>query len=122
EEVYRAPASLEVAERTGEVVRLRGTSGAGRTVRSALGTLETTADLPPEREVLIALRPESLVIGSGETPARVIGRVFEGPTTCLRLEVGGATLIARAAGACPAGDGDEVPVSVSGPVTAFLER
>jgi iron(III) transport system ATP-binding protein len=121
EEVYRAPATLEVAERTGEVVRLRGQSGPGQTVCCALGTLEATCALPPDREVIIALRPESLVVGQGETTARVLGRVFEGPTTCLRLEVAGVELTARAVGPCPASPGDEVPVSVSGPVTAYLE-
>jgi iron(III) transport system ATP-binding protein len=120
EEIYRAPATLEVAERTGEVVRLRGHSGPGRSVRCALGVLEANSDLPPDREVTIALRPESVLIGRGGTTARVLGRVFEGATTCLRLELAGAELTARALGPSPARPGEEVPVSVSGPVSAYL--
>jgi iron(III) transport system ATP-binding protein len=120
EEVYRAPASLEVARRTGEVVTLRGRTLDGERVRCALGEAPLARPLPAGRDVTVALRPEQILAAGGGT-ARVLARLFEGQTVCFRLEVGGETVVARRAGAGDLAPGTEVGVSIEGTVSAFLD-
>ncbi len=119
EEVYRAPVSLEVAERTGETVTLRGRVIGPGLVACALGDLALAGSVAATGEVTVALRPETIVLGRGGTPARVIARIFEGATTSLQLAVGDEVLVARVAGRHDGAAGDEVKVSVDGPVSAF---
>jgi iron(III) transport system ATP-binding protein len=121
EEIYAAPASLEVARRTGEVVTLPGRTLAGGRVACALGELPLARELPAGREVTVALRPERLRLGEhGAATARVAGRVFEGATVCFRLELDGATLTARTTSARDHAVGSQVTLGVEGAVSAFL--
>jgi iron(III) transport system ATP-binding protein len=122
EEIYAAPVSLEVARRTGEVVTLPGRTLAGGRVACALGELALARDLPAGREVTVALRPERLLLGErgAAATARVAGRVFEGATVCFRLELDGATLLARTTSARDHAVGAQLSVGVDGPVSAFL--
>ena len=119
EAIYSHPASLDIAVRTGEVVQLAGRTTATDRVATALGTLTLARPAPADRDVVVALRPESLVIDPSGTPARVVRRVFEGASTSLLLDLEGQTLTLRAAGPLAAAVDERVPITVRGPVHAF---
>jgi iron(III) transport system ATP-binding protein len=119
EEVYARPASLDIAQRTGEVVRLAARVTAVPTIATtALGPVPLARPAPAGATIAV-LRPEQLVIDAGGAPARVVRRVFEGASTSLGLEIGGEPLVLRAAGPLAAAVGETVPVVVRGPALAF---
>jgi iron(III) transport system ATP-binding protein len=117
EEVYARPASLDIAQRTGEIVRLAGRV-AGDAVTTALGVLPL-ARPAGAGDCVVVLRPEQLVLEAGGAPARVVRRVFEGASTSLGLDIGGEPLVLRAAGPLAVAVGETVPVAVRGPALAF---
>jgi len=119
EDVYARPATLEIATRTGEVVRLAGTLTARGTVATCLGEHEIIGPAPAYRHVTVVARPEQLVVDPGGTPVRVQRRVFEGASTSVTVEIDGEVLLMRAAGVLVAAPGEQVPISVRGPVLAF---
>jgi iron(III) transport system ATP-binding protein len=119
EEVYLRPSSLEVAARTGELVRLVGRVGAAGTAITGLGELALARPAPPGPELVVVVRPEHLIIDPAGTPARVVRRVFEGTSTSLELALGEERMTLRAAGVLAAAPGDQVPISIRTPVIAF---
>ena len=118
EDVYARPASLEVAQRTGEVVQLAGRVTERGTVATCIGELVLAR--PTEATQVIAIaRPEQIVIDPSGTPARVTRRVFEGGTTSLHLTAGDEQLSLRAAGVVHARIGEDIPIRITEPVIAF---
>ena len=130
EDVYHRPSSLEVARRTGELVQLPGQRRGAR-VATWLGELAIDDDLAPATctALVLALRPEQLSVRdidrstdsiSSGAPARVVARVFEGPSTQLTVEsAGGERLTLRTFfGHAPA-LAAEVAVADTGPVRVF---
>ncbi|MGN6107471.1 MAG: ABC transporter ATP-binding protein, partial [Kofleriaceae bacterium] len=117
EDVYARSASLEVAMRTGELVRLAGRT-TERGVQTCLGEL-ALARPAPDGEVIAIARPEQLAIDPAGAPARVIRRIFEGASTSLVLEVAGESLALRVAGPLRVEPGETVPIAIRSPVLAF---
>ena len=123
EEIYSHPATLDIATRTGEVVPLAGrTDAAGTSVVTALGRLVLARPLAGDRDVVVALRPESITIDAAGVTARVVRRVFVGASTSLIVEVGGQTLTLRAAGPVLASPAAPIAIAVRAPVHAFATR
>ena len=119
EDVYARPATLEVAARTGEVVRLAGRVTERGTVATALGELALAEPGAAEGEVVAIARPEQLAIDPAGAPARVVRRVFEGASTSLALDLGGEPLVLRVAGALAAAAGETVPITIRDAVRVF---
>jgi iron(III) transport system ATP-binding protein len=117
EEVYARPVSLDIAQRTGEVVRLAGRVS-GATIATALGALPLARAAAGDASFAV-LRPEQLVLDPAGVPCRVVKRVFEGASTSLGLDLAGEPLVLRAAGPLLAAVGESVPVAVRGPALAF---
>lgn len=128
EEVYAHPCSRWVAEFLGAAEVLAGTAGDGR-VDCALGQFPADAALAGAVEVVV--RPESVVLSSGpagtgsddagaSVPARVTGHSFFGHDQVVHLELAsGLRVRSRVNGIARWQTGDEVQVSVSGPVTVL---
>lgn len=122
EDVYLRPVSLDVAARTGELVRLAAKPAPGgdaRTAITALGPLALARPAPDAADLVVVARPEQLTIDPDGAKARVLRRVFEGASTSLELALGDERLLLRAAGALQASPGDEVPIAIRTPVLAF---
>jgi len=118
-EVYRTPADLALARFVGEAVVLPGRCD-GVEVVTELGTLPVLG-APAHGDVSVMIRPEQIRLGPG-TGARVIENTFYGPHTTLRLELGGrsaSTIFARTPAFDPPAPGDQVSVTVRGPVVVF---
>jgi iron(III) transport system ATP-binding protein len=130
EDVYLRPVSLDVAARTGELVRLAGRrppSGNAHTVVTALGELPLARPAPAaasaDDALVVIARPEQLmVVPTGDpagTSARVVRRVFEGGSTSLELALGDERLSLRTAGVLAAAPGDPLSIAIRTPVLAF---
>ena len=122
EDVYTRPATLEIATRTGETVRLAGTLTERGTVTTCLGEHALIGPAPApstRREVVVVVRPEQLAVDPAGTRARVQRRVFEGASTSLTVELAGEVLAMRAAGVLAGTPGELVPIVIRGPVLAF---
>ncbi len=122
QDVYLRPVSLDVAARTGELVRLAARPAPGGdplTALTALGPLALARAAPPAADLVVVARPEQLSIDPAGVPARVLRRVFEGASTSLELALGDERLLLRAAGALTASPGEEVPIAIRTPVLAF---
>jgi len=121
--LYRAPADLDVARFVGEAVVVPGQAAAG-TVVCALGTLRVRG-APVEGPVQVMIRPEQIRLIDGEergVVATVLGASFFGAETVLRLELAdgsGTGVSARTFDGAGARAGDEVRLSVTGPVTVY---
>jgi iron(III) transport system ATP-binding protein len=122
EDVYRRPASRWMAEFLGEADVLAGV--AGRTsgaVTCELGTLPTDRDVLGDVDVVI--RPDAVRTEApqpGTATARVVGTTFLGHEQVTRLRLpSGAELRSRGAGTSAWQIGDEVTVTVAGPVATF---
>jgi iron(III) transport system ATP-binding protein len=118
DEVYTRPRSLEIAHRTGELVKLAGTLTSRGTASTCLGEL-ALIEAPAHGALVVALRPEQLVVDPAGTPARVIRRVFEGASTSVVVEIAGERLVMRSSGALAASPGESLPLAVRSPVLAF---
>jgi iron(III) transport system ATP-binding protein len=125
--LYRSPVDLELARFVGEAVVVRG-DARGAVVSCALGELPLIGPrLDGAVEVMI--RPEQIRIGkpagSGAEPrvrsATAITHTFYGPDTIVRLEVDGVNgpISARILGRDAPQPGDEVELTVAGPVMAY---
>jgi iron(III) transport system ATP-binding protein len=119
--LYRAPADLDVARFVGDAVVLPGDARAG-TVVCALGSLRLRG-APAEGRVEVMIRPEQIRVNGGEeggVVATVVGTSFFGAETLLRLALADGTAVtARTFDGAGARAGDEVQLSVSGPVAAY---
>ncbi len=108
QEVYRAPSDAAVATFVGEAAVLAaGPAAAGR-VRTVLGDLPVLGTAPDGASGRVVVRPEQILLrpaGSGGPAAHVVGSVFHGhdSTVRLRVDVPGGTfsLDARVQGVAP---------------------
>ena len=109
EEIYRRPASLDVARFVGEGGLLAGRIRAGR-LECALGTVDCRGD---DGEVRLFVRPEDLQLVSvdaGEgAPAEVIGRRFFGHDSVDEVRLDDGTRLCVAAWAPTADDASATP-------------
>ncbi|MCP4436129.1 MAG: ABC transporter ATP-binding protein [Actinomycetia bacterium] len=129
--LYQHPADLGVAEFVGESVRIDGVMVAGM-IQTVLGELEY--ELPPEHaladrpedgdEVAVALRPEQVVLDSGDgatVKAEVLGSTYFGHDALVRLAIhaGPQEVLARIHRARLPELGATVGIRVDGAVAAF---
>ena len=116
-EVYESPADINVARFTGETVVLAGVAS-GSTVKCALGNLALR--FPREGDVSVMLRPEQLRLGTGNAKGEVKAIEYFGRQTVVRVTLDDASemKVGIAGGDIPE-IGDEVTVSVHGPVMAY---
>ena len=118
EELYRSPATREVAAFVGEANFLAGRAGAG-SVETELGTLAAQGAARGEVEVLV--RPEAVHLTPDEASAVAVRDVlYFGHHRVYSVALAsGAQLKARVAGEFPIRPGDRVRVEVTGPVTVY---
>jgi iron(III) transport system ATP-binding protein len=118
EDLYRRPATREVASFVGEANFLPGTARNGH-VRCALGEIPSTGAC--EGEVEAMLRPEALrLAGQPDGEATVIGREFYGHDQLVKLRLSsGVILYSRLGGGPGFKVGERVSIEVEGPVVAF---
>jgi iron(III) transport system ATP-binding protein len=119
EDLYRRPATREVASFVGEANFLPGTARNGY-VRCALGEIPSTGAC--EGEVEAMLRPEALrLAGQPDGEATVIDREFYGhdQLVTLRLSSSGVVLHSRLGGGPGFNVGERVSIEVEGPVVVF---
>ena len=119
-ELYLAPASAEVAAFVGNALLLQGTVS-GRLATCALGAVPVVGSAP-EGTVLLAIRPEQIVVSSrgAGAEATVTEVSFFGHDATLRARLAdGSLATARVpAGSLPS-PGDRVCLEVVDPVIAF---
>ncbi|RPF26127.1 ABC transporter ATP-binding protein [Georgenia muralis] len=125
EQLYRAPADLDVATFVGEAVILPA-DVAGGVATTALGRLPLLrGDQVSDGHGLVAVRPEQVHIvrsGRGGVTAKVLGTTFYGHDASVRLSVCGADgadvpVLCRTQGPLPSEE--EVGLVVAGPVSFF---
>jgi iron(III) transport system ATP-binding protein len=122
EQLYRAPADLDVATFVGEAVILPADVRGG-VATTALGRLPLLrGDQVSDGHGLVAVRPEQVHIvrsGRGGVTAKVLGTTFYGHDASVRLEVPGAgvPVLCRTQGPLPVEE--EVGLVVAGPVSFF---
>jgi iron(III) transport system ATP-binding protein len=105
-ECYLKPVSPAAAALLGDVNLLPATLGNGR-AETPFGTVFAAGRNGPAR---VMARPEAFVLSGEGVTARVRDAAFMGPASLLRLEAGGVSALARAAGADGPRPGDEVKV------------
>src|SRR4051794_33392411 len=116
--LYHQPADLGVARFVGEAVVVAGDARDGR-VACSFGTLPVRGTME-HGEVTVMIRPEQLRLTPDGVQAKVVGRSFFGADTVLRLELSdGAPVSARLLGEDVPEPGDEVRLTVAGPVSVF---
>ncbi|MGM0385536.1 MAG: ABC transporter ATP-binding protein [Actinomycetota bacterium] len=128
EQLYRAPADLEVANFVGDAVVLAAevVDGVARTVLGQHALMRGEKMLGGRG--LVSVRPEQIhVVRSGRegVPARVTGTTFFGHDATIRLEVLAVDgqvvpVLSRTFGPLPA-EGEDVGLVVAGPVSFFVE-
>lgn len=118
-DLYRRPATLDVARFVGATVELTGDAVAG-SVRTALGVHMSVLDVP-DGAVTVVLRPEQVRLDGGAgTRAGVTDRRFYGSDTVVHVALGDDTVVAlRCPGDAGVRPGDDVTVAVDGPVLAY---
>lgn len=130
-ELYVHPVDAQVAHFVGDANLVDGTAGDGL-VHTALGTLALVGSLGPEsgRPVTVLIRPEQMRIdnpeSTGAARARVVGTEYYGHDAIVRLvPLTGSlpsTIVARVMGDAPLTSGQEVTLSVAGPVKAWPKK
>ncbi len=123
--VYGSPVDMQVASFLGDAVRVAG-AGVGGVVRSPLGTL-SVAGFVPHGLVEAMVRPEQIALspaGTGQAQAVVTRVSFYGHDSVVELDLldddtGVPGLRARMAGLSAPEVGDQVGLTVVGPVRAF---
>jgi iron(III) transport system ATP-binding protein len=117
-EVYRSPATLEVARFVGEAVVVDGDVHDG-TVDTVFGRLPL-ANRVASGAASVVLRPEQVMIDAAGVPVTVTAHTYTGPDTALGLSTAeGVDLVARTSGLATLGVGDLTGVRVHGPVLAY---
>jgi iron(III) transport system ATP-binding protein len=128
--LYRTPIDLELARFVGEAAVLPG-HAQGKTVTCALGTLLLlrpellgSVDVMIRPEQIRATRREAVRATDAKTiaAAEVVGRIFYGPNTVLRLRLSvenAPTLTARTSAYDVPDIGEMVDLVVEGPVMAY---
>jgi iron(III) transport system ATP-binding protein len=122
--LYRAPATLAVAEFVGDAVVLDGRADA-HGVTTSLGQLRAATPVAAG-EVRVVIRPEQVRLdgGEGAPTARVVDREFTGADAHVALAVAGVDTVIRArvgSDHLVAVD-DEVRIRVAGPVSVFPRK
>jgi iron(III) transport system ATP-binding protein len=121
--LYRDPVDLQVAHFIGDAVVLHGQAHAGA-VECALGRLETRNAIM-EGEVQVMIRPEQIQLAAEGVPAEVVGHVYYGSETVVRLVLAdgsGTAIVAKSFAQDVPPPGARVHVVVSGPVAAYPPR
>jgi iron(III) transport system ATP-binding protein len=119
-ELYWHPVDPAVAAFVGEANLLAG-SVVGARLSTELGELElvrASTPLVPGMVGATLVRPEQLRLGAHGVPARVLDTEFYGHDVVVQIDLAGRRLRARTQGYLPA-VGDEVHVTVVGPVTFY---
>jgi iron(III) transport system ATP-binding protein len=118
--LYRDPVDLQVARFIGDAVVLPGRASAGA-VECALGRLAvrgSAADGP----VQVMIRPEQIRLAADGVAAEVVGHVYYGAETVVRLVLAdgsGIPIVAKSLDQDVPAPGALVHIVVSGPVAAF---
>ncbi len=112
-EVYHKPANVFVAQFIGapSMNMINGTVTGGSSIKlSTGGTLDLPVDLPPDRPVILGIRPEDFVLGDAQTvvSGKVILREPLGHETLIYVGTSGGEVIAKADGRTPPQIGDTV--------------
>ena len=121
--LYRAPVDLDVARFIGDAVVVPGQARAGM-VECALGRLDVRGSAL-EGPVQVMIRPEQIRLALPAEPgvaAEVVGHVYYGPETVVRLVLGdgsGIPILAKTFDHEVPPAGVVVNIAVSGPVAVF---
>jgi iron(III) transport system ATP-binding protein len=118
--LYRDPVDLDVAHFIGDAVVVPGNAKAG-VVECALGRLEIR-NSNMEGDVQVMIRPEQIQLAADGVVAEVIGHVYYGPETVVRLVLAdgsGTPIVAKTFAQDAPAVGAHVNVVVSGPVAAY---
>jgi iron(III) transport system ATP-binding protein len=118
-DVYTAPHDPELARFVGGATSLAGRADGPGAV-CALGTV-TLSLPPPAGELVLVVRPDQLRLGEAGVPARVDEVSFYGHDAAVRLTLleSATALVARVSGPVAPAAGDEVRVTVAGPLHAY---
>ncbi|MGH3507440.1 MAG: ABC transporter ATP-binding protein [Nocardioidaceae bacterium] len=119
-DLYWHPVDAEVAAFVGEANLVNGSVVDGA-LRTELGTLDLVRSATPLESGAVGstlIRPEQLRLGARGVPARVVDTEFFGHDAVVQIDLAGQRLRARTQGFLPA-DGEQVRVTVVGPVTFF---
>lgn len=119
-EIYETPVDAREAAFLGDVVRLPGRAGS-EGITCALGLLTPRADVAPG-DVEVVLRPEDLSLtDSPGCPHGTVQRItYHGAHALVQVALGDGMLVAvRVTGRRAPAPGEQVPVSVDGPVLAY---
>ncbi len=120
QDLYANPVNLEVARFVGELVELPAVVQGLDSVSCALGEVAISNGTAGITEGILALRPEQLILNSHESDWQVISLSYHGHDTLIGLRSeAGSKIRVRVSGSTPAGVGDRVGVSVSGPGRLF---
>jgi iron(III) transport system ATP-binding protein len=118
--LYREPVDLEVAHFIGDAVVVPGQARAG-VVECALGRLSIRSP-NMEGDVQVMIRPEQIRLAANGIPAEVVGHVYYGAETVVRLVLAdgsGTPIVAKSFDQEAPAVGARVNVVVSGPVAAY---
>ncbi|GAA8847707.1 ABC transporter ATP-binding protein [Helicobacter pylori] len=120
QEIYETPVDAREAAFLGDVVRLPGRAAAG-VVTCALGPVTARGDVA-DGEAEVVVRPEDLTLT--DSPGCPHGTVqdiaYHGPHALVRVALdGGSTVRVRVTGRRAPEPGEQVPVSVDGPVLVY---
>jgi iron(III) transport system ATP-binding protein len=118
EDLYRRPATREVASFVGEANFLPGSARNGH-VRCALGEIPSAGVY--EGEVETVLRPEALRLSrQRDGEATVVGREFYGHDQLVKLRLSSGVILNSRLGGGPGFNvGERVSIEVEGPVVVF---
>jgi iron(III) transport system ATP-binding protein len=119
-ELYWHPVDSDVAAFVGEANLVTGTV-VGGSLSTELGVIDLVRSTTPLVAGTVGdtlVRPEQLRLGAHGVPARVVDTEFYGHDAVVQVDLGGRRLRARTQGFLPA-VGDQVHVSVVGPVTFY---
>jgi iron(III) transport system ATP-binding protein len=120
-EVYEAPVDAREAGFLGDVMRLPGHPGTGG-VTCALGVVTARGEVPAAPEVDVVVRPEDLTLtDSPRCPHGTVQDIgYHGAHALVRVALADGTLVSvRVPGRRAPEPGEQVPVSVDGPVLVY---
>jgi len=118
EEIYRRPASREVAELCGAVSFVSGEVVERGRVRTALGILSSASPAEAGSRVIVPLRPEDVAVSLDGSATGLVRRShFAGGAWEVDVELDGVAVKGRSAAAAP--PGSKVRIAVREPVWAF---
>ncbi|MFI6816034.1 ABC transporter ATP-binding protein [Nonomuraea sp. NPDC050328] len=125
-EIYQRPASRFVADFVGTTNLLPGMVVAGARVRTGAGELTATScEIPAGRQVLVVIRPESVLLRLEATAGLIEGELervmFVGECVECHVRVGDASWIVRQSPDLAASPGDKVWLEVPPAAVSVLD-